>query len=215
MKKIFGLAITLITISIGCKTKDSKPFTPHFAINTAQQYHYLLTNKTNTLVNNNGTETIIKKELSIGFLYTTGNTDSTGNHTITTICDSFKVYTNANGKESAFDAANPYPFTPIEKLITAIKGSSTTYVIDKNNKVLQSTNSLAHLQDSLLALLPATANKQQLQQQMQAVFNNNLLKSSLEDANSILPDKPVYEGDEWDKNKPHKNLKPIFLHTIP
>ncbi|MBS1578283.1 MAG: hypothetical protein JST29_01430 [Bacteroidetes bacterium] len=211
MKKIFGFGIIAITvIVISCKTKDNKTFTPQFTISKTQQYHYLVNNKTNTTVNNNGKETTIQKELIIGFLYTKSNTDSIGNHTIITTCDSFKVYTNTNDKETEYNASNPYAFSPIEKLITAIKGSSSTYTVDKNNKIIKSTNSLNHLQDSLLALLPAIANKQQLQQQIQSVFNSNLLKNSLEDATTILPNKPICQGEEWEKKQPSQELKIDF-----
>jgi hypothetical protein len=218
MKQILFL---FLAIAISCKTSSDsegnfdkvdpdKIYKIQLSPLAGSSYRYEIQNETKIEfeVERKSVENISR---SFVVIYYRISNDSSANYLYKVSFDSIHLFSDKDGVESEFDAANAsITIDPVEKMLGILKESTMEVVIDPKGAVI-SVNGYDEIGDKILKAFPATdaATKAAIINQWSQTLGESLVKKNLDQLFKIFPDSAVHLNDNWNlttKEKGEFNL---------
>ena len=214
------LLLFLVTV-LSCKTssdseRDFDKFDPEKVYKirlspiSGSSYSYEIQNETNIEfeVEGRNIENTSRSFVVINYLI---SNDSAGNYLFKVSIDSIHLFSDKDGVESDFDAANStFSIDPVEKMLGIVKESTMKAIINDKGEVI-SIEGYDEIGDKILHAFPATdaATKAAVMNQWSQTLGESLVKKNLDQLFKIFPDSAVHLNDTWNlttKEKGEFNL---------
>lgn len=167
---------------------------------SAATYYFTITNETNTETEVMGKEIFSNNLSEIGLRYEIKK-DSNKQMLITVTFDKIKVVLKNQDKEEEINADNAaISFNPVEKALGKLKGSTVYMRISKNGK-LEQIQGYEEIITKVLQDMNIQDNKmkESIENKLSKIIGKDYLKSTLAEAQDIMPDSTINVGDSWTK----------------
>jgi hypothetical protein len=163
-------------------------------------YRYTITNESETEVEANDKKVNNQHKSDVTITYNIQK-DSTGNYLLRLHYDKIHLYSKTGDQEVEMDAANAdKSINPTEKMLGILKNSSIAATVSATGKVI-AISGYKELGDKILAGLSGDEKSLNMAKgQWEKVIGEGMVKKSIEQLFSVLPDRKIQVGDTWKKN---------------
>ena len=118
--------------------------------------------------------------------------------------DKIHLYSKTGDKETEFDAANPAAtLDPTEKMLGFLKEASISATVSPTGKVVE-INGYKELGDKILSGFKDETSRSMAATQWEKVIGDGMIKKSIEQLFTVLPEAAKNVGDTWTKNTKQK-----------
>jgi len=172
----------------------------HFTPPPSASYQYTITNESETEVEANGKTVTNKHKSDVAITYNIQK-DSAGNYLLGLHYDKIHLYAKSGENESELDAASAAnSMNPVEKMLGVLKDAKIVATVSSSGKVI-AINGYKELGEKILGSFKADATSYNMaKSQWEKVIGEGMVKKSIEQMFSILPDSDVQVGDTWKKS---------------
>lgn len=220
----FLFSTTLLTLSCGTASKKDKK--ANLQEGTSQQqvvvdsnddgsykskinfipgsrYAYTITNVSETELEVNNKTVNVQHKSDVGITYNVKK-DSTGNYLLKLHYDKIHLYTKTGDKETELDAANSAAtLDPTEKMLGVLKEANIAATVTPTGKVV-AISGYKELGEQILNGFKDGTSREMAKSQWEKVIGEGMVKKSIEQLFSVLPESAKNVGDTWKKNSKQK-----------
>ncbi len=203
-KKKGYFSTKLAQIFGGSSSNDSTtvaPLTLHYKLGA--KIYYTISSEDETTVETSAKTVKKDTKTSFGLIYEVVK-DSGNQYLLKITFDKIHTHIKKDDVEQDLDADNAkISIDPTERILGGMKGASLWVTMTSMGKILK-VDGYKAMSDSLLNATGVAANNQDVasfQKQMEKLVGEEFIKSILEQGAGLFPDKPVYEGDTWNRKE--------------
>jgi len=206
----FLFASTLLALSCGTNSnKDKKAsndgitFKPKVNFIPGSRYAYSITNESETGLELNGKKVNVQHKSNVGITYNIKK-DSAGNYLLQLHYDNIHLYSKQGDKETELDAANAAAtLDPTEKMLGILKDANISATVTSTGNVV-SISGYKELGEKILGGFTDASSRNMAKSQCEKVIGEGMVKKSIEQLFSMLPESAKNIGDTWTKNTKQK-----------
>jgi Family of unknown function (DUF6263) len=164
-----------------------------------KNYNYSIITETQTKIEVNDKKIETGNKLEIGLVYKLVK-DSSGNRVIKISYSKIHIVIQKNDEEDqVIDSDVPDgEQTTVEKLLSTIKGSSVSIILNQNGDII-SSNGSKEISDKIMAGIATEEPKmkQLVQQLLLKLTGDGFIQDNVKEGFKLFPDTAVYIGDSW------------------
>jgi hypothetical protein len=167
------------------------------------RYAYTITNESQTKLEVNGKKVDVLHKSDVGITYDIQK-DSAGNYVIKLHYDKIHLYNKTGDKETDLDAANSAAtFDPTEKMLGVLKEANILATVTSTGKVV-AISGYKELGEKILSGFKDETSRSMAEAQWEKVIGEGMVKKSIEQLFTVLPESAKNVGDTWTKNTKQK-----------
>lgn len=168
------------------------------------RYAYTINNESETELEVNGKAVNVQHQSDVGITYDVQK-DSAGNYLLKLHYDKIHLYSKTGDKETELDAANAVAtLDPTEKMLGILKDANIVATVTSTGMVV-SINGYKELGEKILdGFNTDETSRKMAKTQWEKVIGEGMVKKSVEQLFSILPESAKNVGDIWKKNTMQK-----------
>lgn len=185
-------------------TSESSLNKVSISLASGASYRYTISNESATELEANGKTVNTLHKSAIGITYDVQQ-DSAGNYVLRFHYDKIHLYTKTGDNETELDAANAAAtLDPTEKMLGLLKEANITATISPSGNVI-AISGYKELGEKILTGINADATSRSMAKtQWEKVIGDGMVKKSIEQLFSVLPDGAMRIGDTWQKKARQK-----------
>jgi hypothetical protein len=174
-------------------------FKAHLAPTSGSKYVYTISNQSATELEANGKTVNTLHKSDVGITYDVQQ-DSAGNFVLRLHYDKIHLYTKSGDNETELDASNAAAtLDPTEKMLGLLKEANITATVSPTGSVM-AISGYKELGEKILSGMHADATSRNMAKtQWEKVIGDGMVKKSIEQLFSVLPDGAMRIGDTWQK----------------
>lgn len=185
-------------------TSESSLNKVSISLASGASYRYTITNESATELEATGKAVNTLHKSEVGITYDVQQ-DSAGNYVLHLHYDRIHLYTKTGDNETELDAANAAAtLDPTEKMLGLLKEANITATISPSGSVM-AISGYKDLGEKILTGINADVTSRNMAKtQWEKVIGDGMIKKSIEQLFSVLPDSVIHIGDTWQKKTRQK-----------